>query len=123
MNRPGLEETENRRSCFCCLLLSSLLPSASPGSPNIHGPKPSPWFPPFPCPLPLLRQFEQPGELVTLPSGLQYREMEVGTGHRTAEIGSTVEISYIVYRLSSGAYFKVRPGRAGGGERGECEGQ
>ncbi|GMH40179.1 hypothetical protein BSKO_08083 [Bryopsis sp. KO-2023] len=55
------------------------------------------------------RQFEQPGELVTLPSGIQYREMLAGTG-REAQIGSICTVSYIVYRLSSGAYFKYSSG-------------
>lgn len=88
------------------------------------------------------RQYEQPGTLQTLPSGIhlktntgilikdyqyippvfnpsppssshigiQYREIETGSG-REALFGSTCEITYIVYRLSSGAYFK----NSGGG--------
>ena len=47
-----------------------------------------------------------------LPSspGVQYREIEVGTG-REAALGATCEVQYIVYRLASGAYFK----NSGGG--------
>eukprot|EP00803_Ostreobium_quekettii_P007037 evm.model.scf_447EXC.2 EVM.evm.TU.scf_447EXC.2 scf_447EXC:14068-17358(-) len=56
-----------------------------------------------------LRQYEQPGELVTLPSGVQYREFLEGTG-RSATAGSVCDITYIVYRLSSGAYFKYSSG-------------
>ena len=37
------------------------------------------------------RQYEQPGEVVTLPSGVQYRELLEGTG-RTAEIGSVCDV-------------------------------
>ncbi|GIL92722.1 hypothetical protein Vretimale_11763 [Volvox reticuliferus] len=55
------------------------------------------------------RQYEQPGTLVTLPNGLQYRELLEGTGPE-ATIGSLCEISYIVYRLSSGAYYKYSSG-------------
>eukprot|EP01023_Acetabularia_acetabulum_P055276 TRINITY_DN6368_c1_g1_i1.p1 TRINITY_DN6368_c1_g1~~TRINITY_DN6368_c1_g1_i1.p1 ORF type:complete len:215 (-),score=28.98 TRINITY_DN6368_c1_g1_i1:178-822(-) len=55
------------------------------------------------------RQYEQPGELVTLPSGIQYRELLEGTGSQ-AFFGSPCEISYTVYRLSSGAYFKYSSG-------------
>ncbi|KAG2485435.1 hypothetical protein HYH03_015814 [Edaphochlamys debaryana] len=56
-----------------------------------------------------LRQFEQPGTLVTMPSGLQYRELAVGTGPEAA-LGSVLEITYTVYRLSSGAYYKYSSG-------------
>ncbi|KXZ43087.1 hypothetical protein GPECTOR_102g40 [Gonium pectorale] len=55
------------------------------------------------------RQYEQPGTLVTLPSGIQYRELLEGTGPE-AVLGSVCEISYIVYRLSSGAYYKYSSG-------------
>ncbi|KAI8474873.1 MAG: hypothetical protein J3K34DRAFT_517743 [Monoraphidium minutum] len=48
------------------------------------------------------RQYEQPGELVTLPSGIQYRELSAGAG-RAAEAGGTLEIAYTVYRLSARA--------------------
>eukprot|EP00798_Chlamydomonas_sp_ICE-L_P009432 gene9432-4064_t len=56
-----------------------------------------------------IKQFEQPGTLVTLPSGIQYREIETGTGPE-AVTGSQCSISYIVYRLASGAYFKYASG-------------
>eukprot|EP01026_Neomeris_dumetosa_P065309 TRINITY_DN62657_c0_g1_i4.p1 TRINITY_DN62657_c0_g1~~TRINITY_DN62657_c0_g1_i4.p1 ORF type:complete len:279 (+),score=30.23 TRINITY_DN62657_c0_g1_i4:59-895(+) len=55
------------------------------------------------------RQYEQPGELVTLPSGIQYRELLQGQGPQ-ALVGSPCQISYTVYRLSSGAYFKYSSG-------------
>ncbi|KAG2450904.1 hypothetical protein HYH02_004736 [Chlamydomonas schloesseri] len=55
------------------------------------------------------RQFEQPGTLVTLPNGLQYRELLEGTGPE-AQLGSICEVSYVVYRLSSGAYYKYSSG-------------
>ncbi|EFJ40481.1 hypothetical protein VOLCADRAFT_108144 [Volvox carteri f. nagariensis] len=55
------------------------------------------------------RQYEQPGTLVTLPNGLQYRELLEGTGPE-ATPGSICEITYIVYRLSSGAYYKYSSG-------------
>eukprot|EP00877_Chromochloris_zofingiensis_P013386 jgi/Chrzof1/8300/Cz03g05120.t1 len=55
------------------------------------------------------RQYEQPGDLVTLPSGIQYRELEQGNG-QVAAVGCTCEMSYTVYRLSSGAYFKYSSG-------------
>jgi len=57
------------------------------------------------------RQYEQPGELVTLPSGIQYRELAVGTG-KAAKLGALCEMSYTVYRLSSGAYYKYSSGGA-----------
>lgn len=71
-----------------------------------------------------LRQFEQPGVLVTLPNGLQYRyislfpshtrvrsrEMEAGTSESTVVKGAVCSVSYVVYRLSSGAYFKYSSG-------------
>jgi hypothetical protein len=50
------------------------------------------------------RQYEQPGELVTLqPSGVQYREILTGAGPRAAAPGDALELSYTVYRLSSRA--------------------
>ncbi|GFR44958.1 hypothetical protein Agub_g6268, partial [Astrephomene gubernaculifera] len=55
------------------------------------------------------RQYEQPGTLVTLPNGTQYRELLEGSGP-AATHGSVCEISYIVYRLSSGAYYKYSGG-------------
>mmetsp|Transcript_7776 Transcript_7776/g.22989 ORF Transcript_7776/g.22989 Transcript_7776/m.22989 type:complete len:356 (+) Transcript_7776:882-1949(+) len=55
------------------------------------------------------RKYESIGELVTLPSGVQYREMETGTGAE-ATVGTLCEISYAVYRLASGAYFKYSSG-------------
>ncbi|KAF6258872.1 hypothetical protein COO60DRAFT_1638843 [Scenedesmus sp. NREL 46B-D3] len=54
-------------------------------------------------------KYEQPGELVTLPSGLQYREMALGQGDE-AVAGSGCDISYTVYRLSSGGYYKYSSG-------------
>ncbi|GLC35668.1 hypothetical protein PLESTF_001662800 [Pleodorina starrii] len=55
------------------------------------------------------RQYEQPGTLVTLPNGLQYRELLEGAGPEATR-GSICEITYIVYRLSSGAYYKYSSG-------------
>lgn len=43
-------------------------------------------------------------------AGVQYREIETGSGGVAAELGSICEISYVVYRLSSGAYFKYSSG-------------
>lgn len=40
-----------------------------------------------------LKQYEQPGELVTLPSGIQYREIETGRG-KEASLGSKLSIRY-----------------------------
>ncbi|KAL6754716.1 hypothetical protein V8C86DRAFT_2694997 [Haematococcus lacustris] len=56
------------------------------------------------------RQYEQPGTLVTLPSGVQYRELDPGQGPRAAQYGDTLEVQYTVYRLASGAYFKYSSG-------------
>jgi len=53
---------------------------------------------------------ENPGELVTMPSGLQYREISTGTKGPVVQKGDVVEFTYIVYRLSSGAYFKYSSG-------------
>eukprot|EP00210_Caulerpa_lentillifera_P001085 g1046.t1 len=55
-----------------------------------------------------LRQFEQPGDLVTLPNG--FHEMETGTSNTVVTKGAICSVSYIVYRLSSGAYFKYSSG-------------
>ena len=49
------------------------------------------------------RQYEQPGELVTLPSGVQYREITTGSGSQAAAAGDELEIAYTVYRLSARA--------------------
>lgn len=49
-------------------------------------------------------------------AGVQYREMEIGTGANEVAIGSRCDISYAVYRLASGAYFKY----SSGGEKGTC---
>lgn len=54
-------------------------------------------------------KYEQPGELVTLPSGLQYREISVGSGPEALS-GLECDISYTVYRLSSGGYYKYSGG-------------
>ena len=44
---------------------------------------------------------ENPGELVTLPSGIQYRELDEGRADgKTACKGDTLYILYTVYRLS-----------------------
>lgn len=57
------------------------------------------------------RQYEQPGVLVTLPNGIQYREILEGPDKGpTAELGDILELAYTVYRLSSGAYFKYSSG-------------
>jgi hypothetical protein len=42
-------------------------------------------------------------------AGLQYRALLEGTGPR-AQIGDTCEITYVVYRLASGAYYKYSSG-------------
>jgi len=55
------------------------------------------------------QKVEQPGELITLPSGIQYREILTGTG-TACDQGSVCAISYQVFRLSSGAYFKYSSG-------------
>ena len=50
---------------------------------------------------------ENPGELVTLPSGIQYRELDEGRADgKTAARSDTLYILYTVYRLAPGAYFK-----------------
>jgi hypothetical protein len=41
--------------------------------------------------------------------GLQYREMSVGQG-TGASVGSICDITYTVYRLSSGGYYKYSSG-------------
>lgn len=54
---------------------------------------------------------ENPGELVTLPSGIQYRELDEGRADgKTASKGDTLYILYTVYRLAPGAYFKYSSG-------------
>ena len=54
---------------------------------------------------------ENPGELVTLPSGIQYRELDEGrVDGKTAAKGDTLYILYTVYRLAPGAYFKYSSG-------------
>ena len=42
-------------------------------------------------------------------AGLQYRELLEGTGPE-ALFGSVCDISYVVYRLASGAYYKYSSG-------------
>lgn len=42
-------------------------------------------------------------------TGLQYREMVEGTGPEAVP-GAVCEITYVVYRLSSGAYYKYSSG-------------
>ena len=56
------------------------------------------------------KEAEEDAPLVTLKSGLQYREYAVGTGGAVATAGSRVDFSYKVFRLSSGAYFKYSSG-------------
>lgn len=52
-----------------------------------------------------------PGELVTLPSGIQYRELDEGKADgKVAAKGDTLFIMYTVYRLAPGAYFKYSSG-------------
>ncbi|KAK3263061.1 hypothetical protein CYMTET_28116 [Cymbomonas tetramitiformis] len=53
---------------------------------------------------------ETPGELVSMPSGLKYREINTGLKGPLVVPGSNVDIYYTVYRLSSGAYFKESSG-------------
>ena len=54
---------------------------------------------------------ENPGELVTLPSGIQYRELDEGrVDGKVAAKGDTLYILYTVYRLAPGAYFKYSSG-------------
>jgi hypothetical protein len=54
---------------------------------------------------------ENPGELVTLPSGIQYRELDEGrVDGKVAAKGDTRYILYTVYRLAPGAYFKYSSG-------------
>jgi len=54
---------------------------------------------------------EPVGEKITLPSGIQYREIESGDEFApVVAIGDTLEIQFTVYRLSSGAYFKYSSG-------------
>lgn len=43
-----------------------------------------------------LKQYEQPGELITLPSGIQYREIETGRG-KEASLGSKLSIRYGIH--------------------------
>lgn len=42
--------------------------------------------------------------------GIQYRELDVGTIGPEAVLDAICEITYTVYRLSSGAYFKYSSG-------------
>lgn len=56
------------------------------------------------------KEAEEDAPLVTLKSGLQYREYAVGTSGAVATAGSRVDFSYKVFRLSSGAYFKYSSG-------------
>ena len=52
-----------------------------------------------------------PGELVTLPSGIQYRVLDTGKEDgKVAAKGDTLFILYKVYRLAPGAYFKYSSG-------------
>ena len=52
-----------------------------------------------------------PGVLVTLPSGIQYRELDEGKSDgKTAQKGDTLFVLYTVYRLAPGAYFKYSSG-------------
>ena len=52
-----------------------------------------------------------PGVLVTLPSGIQYRELDEGKPDgKIAQKGDTLFALYTVYRLAPGAYFKYSSG-------------
>ena len=52
-----------------------------------------------------------PGVLVTLPSGIQYRELDEGKpSGKIAQKGDTLFALYTVYRLAPGAYFKYSSG-------------
>lgn len=57
------------------------------------------------------RREEEEGEqpLITLPSGVQYRELAAGEGE-AAERGDVLDVQYKVFRLASGAYFKYSSG-------------
>ena len=49
--------------------------------------------------------------LVTLPSGVQYRELAAGSPEMpAAERGDVLDVQYKVFRLASGAYFKYSSG-------------
>ena len=51
------------------------------------------------------------GPIVTLPSGVQYRDLSTGDESKpAASANSVLDISYTVYKLSSGAYFKYSSG-------------
>ena len=52
-----------------------------------------------------------PGVLVTLPSGIQYRDLDEGKENgKVAQKGDTLFVLYTVYRLAPGAYFKYSSG-------------
>jgi len=54
------------------------------------------------------------GPLVTLASGIQYRDVTVGDGGRRGDgeaiAGAVCDIEYVAYRLAPGAYFKYSSG-------------
>lgn len=55
------------------------------------------------------KQYEQPGELVTLASGLQYRELLPGSG-RAAALGDTVSLRYALHlAVSQGVLLCLSP--------------
>lgn len=59
------------------------------------------------------RRAEEEGAqpLVTLPSGVQYRELATGSlDMPSAERGDVLDVQYKVFRLASGAYFKYSSG-------------
>jgi len=52
-----------------------------------------------------------PGVLVTLPSGIQYRQLDEGRAEsKEAVKGDTLYVLYTIYRLAPGAYFKYSSG-------------
>ena len=56
------------------------------------------------------KELEDTAPLMTLPSGIQFREYDEGSGSKRCKKGSKVSILFKVYRLSSGAYFKYSSG-------------
>jgi FKBP-type peptidyl-prolyl cis-trans isomerase len=56
------------------------------------------------------KELEDTAPLMTLPSGIQFREYDEGSGSKRCKKGSKVSILFKVFRLSSGAYFKYSSG-------------
>jgi len=88
---------------------ASVLPPSRPSSlpnPSSHTPTPAIQADPR-GDYERTRQLEQPGTLVFTPQGIEYRSLLEGPpGGRAAQEGDDIELSYSVYRLASGAYFK-----------------